>query len=205
MTTSFIVNLADLTKILDQIRIAERHVAGENLVDIIGADNALLPLGLRTVDGSYNHLLPGQELVGAADQLFPRLLDPVYRNDADGDTMPLGPTGSGAPTITNTNYDPTIPGSHSVADADPRIISNLIVDQTLSNRSALVAALIVAGSASPNADADAILAARAAAEAAAADTVTHDAYLAAETSATGVQNSIAIGSVGAGCVPCRRQ
>ena len=60
MPTSFVVNIEDLNRILDQIRIAERHAAGESLVDIIGADAALLPLGLRTVDGSYNHLLPGQ-------------------------------------------------------------------------------------------------------------------------------------------------
>ena len=63
MSTSFNVNLADLTKILEQIKIAERHAAGERLVDIIGPDAAILPAGLRTVDGSYNHLLPGQELV----------------------------------------------------------------------------------------------------------------------------------------------
>ena len=60
MSTSFTVNLADLSKILDQIKIAERHAAGEDLIDIIGQDNTLLPQGLRTVDGSYNHLLPGQ-------------------------------------------------------------------------------------------------------------------------------------------------
>src|SRR4051812_7552153 len=146
MSTSFVVNLNDLNKILEQIKIAERSVAtGESLVDIIGQDAALLPMGLRTVDGSYNHLLPGQSQVGAADENFVRLLTPVYLNDADGDMMPLGPPG--APVVTNTNYDPTIPvvpgavNSHSVADADPRIISNLIVDQTLNNRSALVAAL----------------------------------------------------------------
>src|SRR3954462_4254666 len=159
--TSFTVNLADLTKILEQIKIAERNAAGESLVDIIGQDAALLPMGLRTVDGSFNHLLPGQEQAGAADTIFPRLLTPVYINEQDGDTMPLGPVGSGAPTISNTNYDPTIPGSHSVADADPRIISNLIVDQTLNNRSALVAALVVAGSENADAEATAILNARA--------------------------------------------
>ena len=30
-------------------------------------------VGLRTVDGSFNNLLPGNELLGAADQLFPRV------------------------------------------------------------------------------------------------------------------------------------
>ena len=141
MASNFIINLGDLQHILDQIIIAERHAAGENLVDIIGADAALLPLGLRTVDGSFNNLLPGQSRVGAADELFPRLLTPEYRNEMDGDTMPLGPPGSGAPTITNTNYDPTILGSHSVADADPRLISNLVVDQTAGNPAVVRAAL----------------------------------------------------------------
>src|SRR4029078_8588001 len=85
-------------------------------------------------------------------------------NDQDGDVMPLGPPG--APVVTNTNYDPTIPvvpgpvNSHSVVDADPRIISNLIVDQTLNNRSALVAALVVAGVENANEAADEILTAR---------------------------------------------
>ena len=143
-------------------------------------------MGLRTVDGSYNHLLPGQEQVGAADEIFPRLLTPVYINDADGDVMPLGP---GAPTITNTNYNPTIPGSHSVADADPRIISNLIVDQTLNNRSALVAALVVAGAENANTAADQILTARATLL---ANQATERAYEAAVTSATTVQTQVGI-------------
>lgn len=99
MSTSFVVNLADLTKILDQIKVAERNVAGESLVDIIGQDAALLPIGLRTVDGSFNNLLPGQSQVGAADEIFPRLLTPVYLNEADGDTMMLVPPGTpGFPT-----------------------------------------------------------------------------------------------------------
>jgi len=135
MATSFTVNLADLTKILAQIKIAERHAAGENLVDIIGQDAALLPLGLRTVDGSFNNLLPGQSQLGAADQIFPRLLPADFRNDQDGDQLPLGPPGSGAPTITNTDYAST----GSVVDADPRTISNLIVDQTTTNPAAIAA------------------------------------------------------------------
>src|SRR6185503_15596 len=106
MSTSFIVNLGDLNKILEQIKIAERNAAGESLVDIIGQDSALLPLGLRTVDGSFNHLLPGQSQVGAADEIFPRLLTPVYINDQDHDAMPLGPPGG--PAVTNNDYDPTI-------------------------------------------------------------------------------------------------
>ena len=162
--TSFTVNLADLTKILDQIKIAERNAAGESLVDIIGQDAALLPMGLRTVDGSFNHLLPGQSLVGAADQIFPRLLPPEFHNDKDGDTITLVRADvPGAPpggvVLTNTDYNPLIPGSHSVVDADPRIISNLIVDATLNNPAALQTALVLAGSTHVTADVAAITAA----------------------------------------------
>ena len=60
---------------------------------------------------------------GAADKLFPRLLDPQYRDDADGDTF-AGET--------NTDYG----AGGNVVDADPRIISNLIVDQTSNNPAA---------------------------------------------------------------------
>src|SRR3954453_4579956 len=113
MSTSFVVNLADLTKILDQIKGAERNVAGQSLVDIIGQDAALLPIGLRTVDGSFNHLLPGQSQAGAADEIFPRLLTPAYVNEGAGDVMMLVPPGTpGSPTglfVTNTNYDPAVP------------------------------------------------------------------------------------------------
>ena len=49
------------------------------------ADAAIAPFGLRTVDGSFNSLVAGQSKFGAADTLFPRLTDPVYRNETDGD------------------------------------------------------------------------------------------------------------------------
>lgn len=106
MSTSFIVNIADLNKILEQIRIAELHSEGLSLVDIIGADSALLPFGLRTVDGSLNHLLPGQERRAAADELFPRLLDPNYINDADGDSIRMAP---GQPALANTITVTSVP------------------------------------------------------------------------------------------------
>ena len=59
-----------------------------------------LSWGLRTVDGSFNHLLPGQEQWGAADKKFPSLMDPVYR-PADG--TPFDPDGPGpAPAMPYT-------------------------------------------------------------------------------------------------------
>ena len=111
---------SDLEFILQQILIAEAHAAGADLGSLL--PNSFVPFGLRTVDGSYNNVLPGQTEFGASDNTFPRLVDPVFRDDADGDTMNLGPGG----LVTNTDYG----AAGNVADADPRIISNLVVDQT---------------------------------------------------------------------------
>ena len=145
MAENFIVNQHDLTYILKQIQIAELHAntPGMTLVQAImqvygvsAADAALLPAGLRTVDGSFNNLLPGQSDFGAAGTLFPRLTDPTYT------------TGSGGPFfgVTNNNYTPTANGTGmSVVDSDPRTISNLIVDQSVANPAAIYAALRGAG------------------------------------------------------------
>ena len=127
---------SDLEFILQQILIAEAHAAGADLTTLV--PNAFVPFGLRTVDGSFNNLFPGNEDFGAADQLFPRLTDPVFGNDQDGDTIDInGPAPGGV--LTNTDYG----ASGNVVDADPRIISNLIADQTSNNP----AAVAIAGSA----------------------------------------------------------
>ena len=161
--TNFYINLEDLSTILANIRIAENHVATGRLTNLDGTPiNPLLSIGLRTVDGSFNNLLNPK--LGSADQVMPRLLTPEFLNDADGDTMPLGPPGSGAPTVTNNNYNlqGTTPNAQgvatgSVADADPRIISNFISDQTLGNMAAVVKALQLAGSVDPMANAATIM------------------------------------------------
>ena len=71
---------SDLEFILEQIKIAEAHAAGQPLFGVGGLVPAYnLSYGLRTVDGTYNHLLPGQETWGSAGQQFPHLLDPTYR------------------------------------------------------------------------------------------------------------------------------
>ena len=70
-------NTADVQFILDQILIAEANAAGTPLTQLIA--NPLLPFGLRTVDGTFNNLIPGQSDFGAADQLFPRATTPVFR------------------------------------------------------------------------------------------------------------------------------
>jgi len=154
MATSFTVNKADLEYILKQIKIAEATSIGytnapvstvQAIMDAYGvtaANAAQLPAGLRTVDGTDNNLMvpatgvpgtpgynPGTSEYGAADTLFPRLTDPVFRNDTDGDSIVLGPS---APLVQG-NYGQ----SGNVVDADPRIITNLIVDMSVNNPAAV--------------------------------------------------------------------
>ena len=163
MATSFEVNIADLEFILKQIKIAEDTSVGytletapktilQSIMDAYGVtavNAAQMPAGLRTVDGTGNGLLPGANEFGAADNLFPRLTDPVFLNDGDGDTIDFDGAGAGPP-ITQGNYGvladaspaPGLqPGVGTVVDADPRIISNLIVDMTAANPAAVEAAL----------------------------------------------------------------
>src|SRR5215510_4504726 len=123
---------SDLDFILDQIHIAERHAAGENLLDLL--PNVRVPFGLRTVDGSFNNLInfdvPDQTKFGAADTVFPRLTDPIFR-PAEG--VAAGFFGPGSPAIPSSSYAQT---SGFVFDSQPRTISNLIVDQTANNPAA---------------------------------------------------------------------
>src|SRR4051812_9739688 len=135
----FTVTPSDLAFILKQIKIAEAHVA--NTTEATGPCGALvgpgpdqigsplLSFGLRTVDGSCNNLLPGQETFGASDQAFPRLTTPSFR-DAESNPPAFGPP-------TPSSYSQT---SGNVFDSQPRTISNLIVDQTSTNPSAVHAA-----------------------------------------------------------------
>src|SRR6187401_26716 len=115
----FVLNAGDLRFIFHQIEIAEAHAAGGQL---LGAGpnqvrEERLPFGLRTVDGSFNHLSAGRTAFGASDQNFPRLTAASHR-----------------PAQQGTSYTQK---SGNVIDAKPRVISNLIVDQTASNPAAL--------------------------------------------------------------------
>ncbi|MEQ1609907.1 MAG: peroxidase family protein [Hyphomonadaceae bacterium] len=136
MASSFVVNAGDLAFILKQIKVSELHASGaytlseaiQLVYGISAEDAALVPFGLRTVDGTFNNLLAGGAEIGAADTLFPRLLTPVFINEND-DPAFVG--------VTNNDYG--VAGN--VVDADPRIISNLIDDQTARNPAAVMAAL----------------------------------------------------------------
>src|ERR1700704_3362992 len=91
----------DLDYILTQIELAE---AGQPPV------NPLLSFGLREVAGTDNNLVAGQSTFGSTDQVFPTVSDPLLQNAQGG-----------------TSYAAT---SGLVVDAQPRLISNLISDQT---------------------------------------------------------------------------
>ena len=137
---NFTVNLDDLAFILKQIKIAEASTnpttgAIENLPQLVGSP--LLPYGLRTVDGTWNSLLPGYERMGAADNVMPRLVDGTYRN-AEG--RPVNFFGPGDPGSAGSSYAQTAMGN-IVYDAQPRIVSNLIADQTAFNPAAVIAAM----------------------------------------------------------------
>ncbi|MHB2170170.1 peroxidase family protein [Alsobacter sp. R-9] len=134
----------DLEFILQQIRIAEANSLAHSLetgetyyadlraVMVDGVRVLVdphLPYGLRYVDGSNNNLIPGRETYGSADQTMPEMLGSV-------DRYPDG----------------------LVSDAAPRLISNLISDQTPGNRAAVIAAFEQQGLPVNNAVVDQIVA-----------------------------------------------
>jgi len=139
--SGFTVTPADLAFILKQIKISEQHAATLTPANpcgtLVGAGpnqipDRLTPYGLRTVDGSCNNLFPGRETFAAADQPFPRLTTPSFR-DADNNDGTFGPPAG------PTSYKQKLAGN-VVVDSQPREVSNLIVDQTSTNPAAIQAA-----------------------------------------------------------------
>jgi Ca2+-binding RTX toxin-like protein len=160
----FVVTPGDLSFILKQIKIAERHSTtqtasdpcgtllaqpGDGIPDSEQVPDVITSYGLRTVDGSCNNLkaatgvqAPGQpngqfagnpnpSFFGAANQVFPRLTTPSFR-DADPIT-PDFPVGAPGPTTYKSK-------TGSVLDSEVRVTSNLIDDQTNTNPAAVAAA-----------------------------------------------------------------
>ena len=105
-----LITRLDLGYILTQIEMAE---AGLDPV------NALLSFGLREVAGTNNNLSAGGSTFGSSLQPFPTITDPIFQNAQGG-----------------TSYAQT---SGLVVDAQPRMISNLIANQTSANPEALAA------------------------------------------------------------------
>ncbi|WP_457585094.1 peroxidase family protein [Ensifer canadensis] len=131
------LNRNDLDFILKQIKIAEAHTAAiENGVDPRVAleqlvSSPLLPYGLRTVDGSFNNFQPNMTHFGSSDQVMSRLLTPNY-------------------AAAETNIRNGLPTSYadlsgSVYDSQPRLISNIVADQSLNNPAAISGALASVG------------------------------------------------------------
>ena len=141
----------DLAFILQQILIAEAHPDGSGTYVSLSTSpteipTLLLPWGLRTVTGIHNNLVTGQSQFGAADTLFPRLAPAEYKNEGD-DSISFdinGPAPGGIVSLTNNNYNTGGGGTalfigSDVVDADPRIVSNLIADQSIGNQAAVAA------------------------------------------------------------------
>ena len=136
----FTVTPSDLAYILKQIKIAEHHAATATPANPCGTlvgpgpnqiPDRLSPYGLRTVDGSCNNLFPGRETFAASDLPFTRVSVPSFRDAENIDnTFPVGPPGP-------TSYRQKV---GSVVDSQPRVISNLIDDQTSTNPAAVAAA-----------------------------------------------------------------
>jgi hypothetical protein len=133
-------NTEDLDFILKQVIIAERHAAGEDLLDIL--PNASIPWGLRTVDGSFDHLIQGDESFGAADHEFPGLAERNF-SPAQDFSSPF-PFSLDDPDITDPLVDLTTHynqgDGQTVQDSTPRLISHLIVNQSMNNPAAVFAA-----------------------------------------------------------------
>ncbi len=146
----------DLTFILQQIQISEAHALtatasnpcgtligdGPNQIPP-GPNSEELGFGLRTVSGICNNLVPGNETFGATGEVFPRLTTPVYR-DADVVTSPVDFNGPAFPNLGDTST--YLAPFAWVEDSQPRLASNLIVDQTAGNP----AAAARAGGAAPD-------------------------------------------------------
>src|SRR5262249_20315855 len=103
------------------------------LIDLV--PNWELPFGLRTISGVDNNLLPASDQFGTADNVFPRLTDPIFRT---ADTQPADFFAPDTPAgTTPTSYAQT---NGFEFHSQPRTISNLIVDQTISTPAAYATA-----------------------------------------------------------------
>ncbi|NUR54484.1 MAG: heme peroxidase, partial [Acidobacteria bacterium] len=143
VSQGFNIDAGDLRFIYQQILVAQDHAAGGTLLGPgpNQVHNPQLPVGLRTVDGSFNNLVTGQTQFGQADLVFPRLLTPVYRS---AETLPFDPDGPGGQVAGQATSYAQKKGF--VADSQPRLITNLIVDQTAANPAAFAAAQNPCGS-----------------------------------------------------------
>ena len=153
---NFVVTAADLHFISDQIRISEAHATrltsantkytpnGQpiitpwssplvpNSTSVFDIPNPDLPWGLRQTDGRNNNLETGRGEWGASDTPFPRLTAARWRE------IQNVPSNNMRGTPTTGTYKPVV--GETAIDAEPRLISNLIVDQSECNPAAMKSA-----------------------------------------------------------------
>jgi len=144
--SGFVLNREDLRFIFHQVEVGRQHAItftqghpcdtligpGPLQVNGISSPNGdpQLPVGLRTVDGSCNNLVPvpDQHNFGKSDRLFPRQVTPSFRPAEQG-------TSYAQKQLNNV-----------VMDSQPRIITNLIADQSDANPAAVAVATNPCGS-----------------------------------------------------------
>ncbi|MEI6362747.1 MAG: peroxidase family protein [Actinomycetes bacterium] len=165
-SSELVVSSTDLAFILHQIQVAETHASreGAGLGLVVPATSVLgsgpndvpttaTPWGLRQVDGRNNNLGGGGANKGAADMPFPRLTAPQWR-PGYGTNVPVNAAGFATANGGGPSNNPPSGAVQFFEDRSPRMISNLIVDQTPhdpSNPAAMFnpAAETVAGSSKP--------------------------------------------------------
>ena len=130
VSQGFNLTAGDLRFIYEQILVSQDHAAGGTLLGPgpNQVSDPQLPRGLRTVDGSFNNLVPGQTHFGQADLVFPRLLPPIFRSAETLRFDPDGPGGQAAGQATSYAQKKGF-----VSDPQPRVVSNLVLDQTAAN------------------------------------------------------------------------
>jgi len=123
----------DLDFILKGIKISEDHAASDGSCDALLAllPNAGVTWGMRTVDGTCNNLIPGQENFGAADEEFLEAVKPRFV-PAQVLTQPLA-----ANDVVGAQTSYVRGDGRTVQDSSPRLISNLIVNQSMNNPAAV--------------------------------------------------------------------
>jgi len=152
------VTAADLYAILLEVKVYEDHNNAikqftltngrpptvEESADLLLTLNGGLPMepiGIRTTSGVFNNLPPGNPTFTTADQPFPRMVPADFSRPG---VAPAGGFDTNGPApggvLTNTSYAPNAVPGNNVVDASPRLISNLILDQSVNNPAAVQAA-----------------------------------------------------------------
>jgi Ca2+-binding RTX toxin-like protein len=155
------VTPADLYAILLEVKVYEEHnsaiwqftaaqgrapttAESAELLKALNGGLPMEPIGIRTTSGIYNNLPPGNPDFNTSDQAFPRFVPASYTQGDAGNGFDLnGPAPGGL--INNADYTPGASVGNNVVDIQPRLISNLIADQTTANPAAVQAALRAGG------------------------------------------------------------